>query len=167
MSYRIGVVYTTLHLSGPVHTTSTTAPSSEAGASGVPPARSYFSPEPPNVIPFPSSSTSRPAGAPGTPGDEESLLGFQQRKGGLYGSEGTEEGDEDDGLVLPASPGGPPPLSVVVTDFHILLLFDGKLTALSRITEEKVCLSSSETSQTTATNGMLFLERAWCSLCAI
>lgn len=127
------MVWTTLHLSGPLSAAAGT--SSESGASAVPPARSFFSPEPPSVIPFPYASSSRQAGA--TSGEDETVLGFQNRKGG-YNSKVKEEGDEEDALVLPTSPGGPPPLSVVVTDFHILLLFDGKLTALSRVTEEKV-----------------------------
>ncbi|CBZ51122.1 hypothetical protein NCLIV_041970 [Neospora caninum Liverpool] len=122
----VGIVSSTLCLSS-------SSPSDTS--SPVSPARSFFPSEPPSVISFPSSSSfssqdNRSSSFGGAEGDSE----FDRDRRGR----GDRRRDEDDNALLPANPGGPAPLSVMVTNFHVLLLYDGKLVALSRITEEKV-----------------------------
>ncbi|PFH32092.1 Pep3/Vps18/deep orange family protein [Besnoitia besnoiti] len=111
----IGVVSSTLHL---------WAPSAEHGDASLPDARSFFSQEPPSVLAFPRQENSLAPGGFGAEAEKE-----RRAKG--------ERRSDEESLLLPAS-SGTAPLSVLVTDFHVLMLYGGKLVALSRITEKTV-----------------------------
>ncbi|EPR59736.1 Pep3/Vps18/deep orange family protein [Toxoplasma gondii GT1] len=115
----IGIVSSTLCLS---------SSSADGASSPLPPARAFFSSESPVVISFPFPSLQEDTSFFG--GSEGGAESERDRRG--------KGARDDDDALFPSSPGGPPPLSVTVTDFHVLLLYDDRLVALSRITHEKV-----------------------------